>query len=138
MAMKMHRLRRGRAERFLRDEGGAATIEAVIWVPLFVFLFAIVADLSMMFGAKAEVLRIVQDANRSLSVGKFFTTAEAEQFVEARIGQLSPNADVTTTVNNGVILTTVDMPASDLTATGFIDGIANLTIRVRSHYLSEA
>ncbi len=126
------------AHRFLGDERGAATIEAVIWVPVFTFLLGMIADASLMFGAKAEVLRIVQDANRSLSVGKYFTIAEAEDFVTTRIAGISPNAVVTTTVIAGVVLTTVDMPSGDLTATGFFDGFAALTIRVQSHFLSEA
>ncbi len=124
--------------RFLRDRDGSATIEALIWVPVFTFLLGMIADASLMFGAKAEVLRVVQDANRSLSVGKFFTTAEAQDFVEERISEISPNATITTTVTSGVILTTVDMPSSDLTATGFFDGFAEITIRVQSHLLSEA
>ncbi len=126
------------ARRFLKDDSGSATIEAVIWVPVFTILLGIVADASLMFGARAEVLRVVQDTNRGLSVGKFATSAQASAHVRSEIADISPNATVTTTVVSGVIQTVVDMPSSDLTATGFFSGFADVNVRVRAHQLSEA
>jgi Flp pilus assembly protein TadG len=123
---------------FLADECGAATIEAVLWMPTFAFLLALIADTSLMFGAQAEVLRIVQDANRSMSIGRIMSEDDAETFIRARIDRLSPNATVTTSVTDGVIRTVVDLPSSDLTATGFFAGYATITLRVTAYQLSEA
>lgn len=124
--------------RFLRGQDGSSTVESIIWIPVFVFLLGLIADTSLMFGNQAEVLRVVQDANRSLSLGRIMSTDEAETFITDRIARLSPNATVTTTVLGGVIHSVVDMPSSDLTATGFFSGFATITLRVQSYHLSEA
>ena len=58
-------------KRFRRDERGSATIEAVPWLPLFVIFFVMIADVSLVFFRQTEVLRVVQDGNRALSVGRF-------------------------------------------------------------------
>ncbi len=126
------------ASGFCKDESGATTIEVVIWLPIFVLIFCMIVDATMIFGKQAEVLRIVQDANRATSVGRFTDTQDTEAFIAARIAAISPHATVTTTADDGVIVSTVIMPASDLTATKFISAFTSLNVRVRSEQLSEA
>lgn len=58
-------------KRFRRDERGSATIEAVLWLPMFVIFFVMIADVSLVFFRQTEVMRVVQDGNRALSVGRF-------------------------------------------------------------------
>ena len=36
-------------QRFRREEGGSATIEAVLWLPFFVIFFVMIADVSLVF-----------------------------------------------------------------------------------------
>jgi Flp pilus assembly protein TadG len=129
---------------FWRQESGGVTIEAVLWMPVFVALLCLVADASLIFGRQAEVLRVVQDANRAMSVGRFSSDGEldatdvTEAYIKDRISGLAPNATVDTTVTSGVIRTVVTIPSSDLTANtpiGFLDA---LTIEVAAEHLMEA
>lgn len=124
--------------RFRRAEDGAFTVEAVMWLPVFLFLFCLIADASLIFGKQAQVLRIMQDANRAMSVGRITSADSAESYIAGQISSLTTNAVITTTVSGGVIVSTVEMPAGDLTATGFISSFTDLTIRVTAQHLSEA
>ena len=132
------------ARRFIRHDNGGVTIEAVLWMPVFVALLCLVADASLIFGRQAEVLRVVQDANRAMSVGKFGTdgdidaTEVAEAYIKDRINGLAPHATVDTTVTSGVIRTVVTIPSSDLTANTPIGFLDSLTIEVAAEHLSEA
>jgi Flp pilus assembly protein TadG len=132
------------AQRFCRRERGGVTIEAVLWMPVFVAILCLVADASLIFGRKAEVLRVVQDANRALSVGRFQSdpdrdaTEVTEAYVKDRINGLAPNATVDTTVTSGVIRTVVTIPSSDLTANTPIGFLDLLTVEVAADQLMES
>lgn len=129
---------RAMRRRFVKSEDGSFTIEAVLWMPVFVVLLCIIADASMIFGRKAEVLRIIQDANRSMSIGKFRDVQTAMDYISVRIDGISPNALVETTVTAGVVRTVVKMPASDLTSDVPIGILDSLTVQVAAEHLLEA
>lgn len=122
--------------KFRREDGGV-TVEFVLWLPIFVAVLCLVADASLIFGGKAQVLRIVQDSNRAMSVGRFRDTEDAKAYIVERIDHLSPHAAVAITVTAGIVRTVVTMPASDLTATNF--GILDsIEVSVISEQMLEA
>ena len=124
----------GYFKRFRRDERGSATIEAVLWLPLFVIFFVMIADVSLVFFRQTEVLRVVQDGNRALSVGRL--AGAAEQFVKDRIAPMTTRAQVTTTVDSGVIDTRALVPVEDLVAVGMFNFLNGYDIAVQSsHYV---
>lgn len=123
---------------FLRQEKGTATVEFVIWLPIVMLVFAIIVDVSLIFGGEAQALRIVQDANRGLSVGHFQTIDAAKAYVLAQVKPLSANATINITVTNGVINSRLTMPAADLMSTGFYDNLLLLNVTVVAEFLSEA
>ena len=125
-------------QRFRKDDHGSATIEAVIWMPVFVMILCLVADSALIFGKQAQVMRVVQDANRAMSIGRLMAPADAQAYVQQRIATLSPNATVATVLQSGVIVTTVTMPSSDLTATGIISAFTSINVRVTAQQMSEA
>lgn len=128
---------RGPISRFRKAESGGATVEVVLWLPFFTLLMGIIVDLSLIFGGQSEILRIVQDSNRSLSVGKFLTIQEAQDYIEAEVVHLAPTASVTIKVVSGVIHTDVIVPARDLTATGLFRGFDDLNIVISAEHLTE-
>lgn len=119
------------------DDCGAATIEAVIWLPAFLAVFALITDTSIIFGRESEVLRIIQDANRNLSTGYFSTANEARTDVATRLDWISPHAKVTTKIVGNVITTNVTMPLTDLTATGLVAAFAKGSVTVSADHLME-
>ena len=120
-----------------RDDSGAITVEAVLWVPFFVFFFIIIADVSLMFHGQSKAIRIVQDGNRHASSGYFMTKAEVEENILTAIQLFAPNATVDTTYGALDVATTVVIPASDLQAVGLIAKFAGLNITITSNHLLE-
>lgn len=123
--------------RFAIRQEGTATVEAVLWLPVFIFLFGLLSDTALLFGSQSRVLRVVQDANRAMSVGRFMTTADTENFIRTQISGLSPNAVVSTVVDKGMIYSRVTIPASDVMATGIVTAFADLNISVFAEHMSE-
>ncbi|MGQ0610217.1 MAG: TadE/TadG family type IV pilus assembly protein [Paracoccaceae bacterium] len=122
---------------FCRGESGMASVEAVIWMPVFILLIAVVADTSAIFGRQAEALRVVQDANRSLSLGRFLTIEETETYIQSNIASISPNATVDTVIVAGIITTTVVLPISDIGITGLVDAFDQLSVTISADFMSE-
>ena len=131
----------GRIRRYLltfgRTQDGAATVEAVLWTPVFLLLFGMVADTSIVFGRQAEILRIIQDSNRSLAVGAFQSVEQAENYIIEKVEIFSGNTTVDVAIVDGIISTSVSVPAADLTSTGLFDAINTLTITVGASQMSE-
>lgn len=79
--------------RFCRSEDGSYTLEAVIWMPIFAIILAIIMNLSMMFFYESQMLRISQDAIRSFSLGRI-SEAEAEQYIVDRLAYIGADMDI--------------------------------------------
>lgn len=124
-------------KRFSRDESGSATVEFVLWLPMVLLAFGLTVDASMIFHSQSQVLRIVQDANRSASIGRLQTASEAESYVETRLRKASSAANATSTINGGIITTTVTYPARDFQVLGFFQQFNDLQITVNSEHLIE-
>lgn len=121
-----------------REEDGAATVEFVLWLPVIAFLFGLVADTAMIFGGQAQVLRVVQDANRAMSIGLVRNADDTQRRILAGIVKIAPNASVATTVESGVIRSTVSIPVTDLTATGLVDAFTDFNVTVFAQHLAES
>jgi hypothetical protein len=101
-------------------------------------MFCLAADTALIFAKQAEVMRVVQDANRAMSVGRLTSADATEAYIAAQIAAISPAAEIETTVTSGVIATTVTMPSSDLAATGMIPALTGINVSVTSQHMSEA
>jgi Flp pilus assembly protein TadG len=119
--------------RFLRREDGSATVEAVIWLPIFFLVLFLMVDVALVFVGQSEALRVVQDANRNMSIGRFRTVAETEAYVEEQLAGLSPGVQAVSVVNAG----TVTMPARDLQMSGFFTAVINANLSVSADHLIE-
>lgn len=129
----MERIRSAR-----QDEAGSATVEAVLWLPFFIAAFTLVVDGSMIFHNHSQILRVTQDANRAFSVGRYTDEETTESQIEAALSSLSDNAAATTTVANGIISTTVTVPAGDIDVIGIFKSLTTPTITIRAQHLMES
>ncbi len=130
---------------FRRKDDGTATIEFVLLLPVMILLFGIVADTAMVFGGQAQVLRVVQDANRAMSIGRVRSVEEAQNMILAGIARIAPRARVQTTVTEPdiaskvlVISSTVLIPVTDFTVTGLVDSFTGFDVVVSAQHLSES
>lgn len=124
--------------RFFKEEDGATTIEALLWLPVFIGLMAATVDVSMVFNAHSRILGVVQDVDRAYSVGRLDTNSDAEDLVRSLLPYSSDSYTVDTTVTNGIIQTTVAMPMRNLVATGFFTQLLDLTLTVRDNRYMES
>ena len=116
---------------FARQEGGSATIEAMLWIPLFFFVLVMAVEASQICVTQSVVMRVVQDGNRSFALGRLDAnpdlckaggTVDAPQtdaFITAALAKVSPRATIDSKVNcsTKVLVSTVRLPISD--GTGF-------------------
>lgn len=123
--------------RFKNDEQGSATIESLLWMPMFFYLFILITDVSFIFFGQAQALRVIQDGNRAYSINRFETDAEASAFIQNNLRMRAPHATAQTTVSSGLIQTTASIPMSDLVAVGSIPGFVGSDITITSQHLKE-
>ncbi|MHA6325975.1 TadE/TadG family type IV pilus assembly protein [Roseivivax sp. CAU 1753] len=124
-------------KRFVTDEGGSYSVEAVIWLPIFIFLTALIIDVSSIYYDKSQIAQIVQNANRAYSVGSFITDAETEDNVRESLLAYSANATVDTSVVDSNIETRVVVPASDLMGLNIFPAFAPVNIVIAYKHLKE-
>lgn len=123
--------------RFRTDEAGGATVEAVLWLPTFIFFFIMIADVSFVFHRQSQVLTVLQDGNRALSVGRLSSTEEVVDFVTERLANLTDNAIVDSFITGGVVTTNVLVPINDLVAVGSFEFLSNYNVGVASQQFIE-
>ena len=132
--------RRGMFRRFRSSQEGTATVEAVLWFPIFIAVFGLMVDASLIFHGQSKVLRVVQDANRNMSIGRFTTNAEVENYINAQLLTFDVVPKSTTALSDGnVVLTVVTVPARQLQLLGYFSSLLNLEIDVTAaHVLDSA
>lgn len=125
-------------QRYIESEDGSATVEAVLWLPIFLFGFALVFDATVLFFAEGEATRAVQEANRLASIGRLKSTSETEDHVEAALADLSASAKAVSSINSqGVITTTLTVPAGDLAMLRIFPQLSAVEISVSASQMME-
>ena len=71
--------------RFLRDEGGAFTVEFTVVVPFFVFLLVFFVDATIIYLTHTEMYAAARDISRRISTGELQTQAEVEAYAADRL-----------------------------------------------------
>lgn len=66
--------------RFLRDERGSATIEFVLWVPVFAFILMATVDATILYLHHTEMWNVARDVARRVAVGDI-TEAQAKDVI---------------------------------------------------------
>lgn len=127
-----------RFQRQITSEEGTATVEAVLWLPLFVFAFGLVFDAAVLFFSEAEAIRVVQEANRLASIGRLETVTDTESYIETHLGHLSLNAKATSSISaNGVISSVVEIPSGELRMLGFFEQLTRVELKVGASQMME-
>lgn len=123
--------------RFWRRDDGTATVETVLWFPLFIAVFGLMLDVAMIFHGQAKVLRVVQDGNREYSIGRLTTPADAETYIENTLAALDIQATATTTEVAGVAHTLVRVPATQLQVLGYFNAFSGLQLSITAEHMIE-
>ena len=108
-------LRRG-ARRLPSCRRGAVTVDFVLWMPVFAFALAVVADASLLLSAQSRLLDVARDASRVVSLG-LSDTAQAEAMIAGRMGWTTGWTAEVVEVGN-FVTTRVSVPYASVTAFG--------------------
>lgn len=130
-----HRLSRLRS--FLKRTDGTATVETVLWFPLFIAVFGLMLDVAMIFFGQAKVLRIAQEGNREYSIGRLTTPTEAEAYIEGALAALNIQATARTTEVAGVAHTLVTVQANQLQVLGYFTAFSGLQLNITAEHMIE-
>ncbi|MEL6266700.1 MAG: hypothetical protein AAFR52_13805 [Pseudomonadota bacterium] len=69
--------------RFAKDDGGTATIEILLWVPLMAELMLITVDVSQAYARHGEMWSAAYDATRQVANGRFDDDVAIDRPMEA-------------------------------------------------------
>ena len=132
----------GALRRRIAADDGSATVEAVLWIPFFMLLLALIADASFLFHRQAQMLRAVQDANRAFSTGQLDSTDAVQAVLVAQYTSLSDDVRAvsvldTDIVPGGIIRTSLSIPARDVNSIGLIASLSNLNLIVTTQHYRE-
>lgn len=124
--------------KFWTNQVGTATVEFVICVPVFLMLLGLVVDTSLIFAGEAQALRVVQDANRSLSIGRIKSIPETQTMIVNGLKSMSPGVTAVTVVTlEGVIISTATIPAREISSFGILNVFGNTNVKVTAQHMSE-
>ena len=125
--------------KFRDDETGTATIESLLWMPIFFFLFVLITNASFIFYGKAQALKIIQDGNRTFAVGRITDADDAKDAIEVKLVKLANGqpVEILMDVTDGVITTTATISAIDLMPVKVATNFTNLRITINSAHFKE-
>lgn len=132
----LYRLKRVSA-RFARAQDGALSVESVLWIPVYLLFFVVIADVSTMFSGQAKAVRIAYDGNRQASLGDLASPQQVEAAVLSRVRAFSPGATASTVFGPDSITTTLTMPAAELAAVGTFARLVDFDVTVSSVHMRE-
>lgn len=97
---------------FRRDESGSATVEFVLWLPIFFMVFCAATDATLLMHKQTQMIDVARTTSRAVSMG-VSSQAEAKAFALRQINS-TDQSRVTVTVQNGFVTATLNMPYSDV------------------------
>ncbi len=118
----------GLIKRFRKDEKGSATVEFVLWVPVFVLVLTLIVDASALFSTQAKMLRVASDTTRNIAMNVISTT-QAEEYVAAH-GFTGENYTVSVNMVGDVVRTELSIPISDAAMTSLFSLASDSTMKV--------
>lgn len=119
-----------------QDESGAATIEAILWLPMFFYVLALSVDVTMVFHSYSRIIRAVEDVNRGLSVGRIKTIDEGKLRISSELSNFKGVQSDIKIVDN-VIVTNVSVPVTSLAFLGAVRPMMDKNVMVKTQQYVE-
>lgn len=136
--MTPHFFRKKLKNTFFAREDGNASVETVIWLPIFGLLLGLIMNVSMLFFNESQILRFVQDANRAFSLGRIQNPEDVEAYILNKLAYLNATISIETVVSNGSVSTRLTAPATDVMPFGFLSSaFQGVTIGVSAQHFIE-
>ena len=120
----------GRGRGFLQDERGGATVELVVWIPFFLFIFLLIVEASVFYWRYSTMWDTTRDASREISIGAFpnctpvmkaSCEGAVQAYVDGRLGDgFTVDLPVSMTLDQKIEVTS---PLSNMTVIGLFNGV---------------
>lgn len=133
--MLLRSLRKRRS--FASDENGAATIEAVLWLPMFFYILCLSVDVTMIFHAYSRIVRAVEDVNRGLSIGRIESIEDGKAKLAASLANYAGMTSSIFINDDNVIVTNVSVPVRNLLVTGAASVLMSNSVQVKTQQYVE-
>ncbi len=129
---------KARVKAFMKGDDGNASIETVIWLPIFGLLLGLIMNVSMLFFNESQILRFVQDGNRAFSLGRFKEPSEVEAYILNKLAYLDAAISIETVVSGGSVSTRLSAPATDIMPFTFLSSaFQGVTVGVSAQHFVE-
>lgn len=125
----------GRPRALVADESGSATVEFLLWVPLFALILMMIADLSLLYMTHARIWDAARDGARRMAIHEM-TANEAEDHVAQRLNGGAGKVRITAQDGDEVIFV-IEAPVSDVTPFGLYTHALSNAIVARVTMLKE-
>ena len=127
---KMTRYAARNLREFEKQEDGTATVESVIWFPIYLLILGLIFDVTMLMMGQTEIWTVANDTSRMVALGRM-TESEAETYVTTNMGFV---VDVTSDGN--IVTTRIERPFGEVASLGIINS-ATANLIAESHYRIE-
>ncbi len=116
--------------RFIRDQRGTATIEFVLWVPMYILVLVAATDASILYLTHTEMWNAARDTARRMSVGAL-TAADAPDRAREKL-LLSGRTYTVAASDAGPVMVEISVNVGDASIFGFFKPVLGreLTARV--------
>ena len=121
-------------EKFFDCEDGTATVEAVIWLPLFFWLIGASVDATLLMKAQTDLWSVASNTSRMVALNRM-SPSEAKTFAVNQAGR-GENYNVQVTTNGLTVETTVSRSFDDIPHFGLIPS-SNRNVSAHATYRIE-
>ncbi len=111
-----------RLRNFLKSKDGVIAVESVLWFPVFVFIAAVIIDVSSLVLSQTRMQNAAADGARLVALGRL-TEAEAATLMAGR-STSDTNYTTDIVVGTNIVQATVEMNYSDLIGLGVFSQIS--------------
>ena len=115
--------------RFIRDQTGTATIEFVLWVPVYVILLVAVTDASILYLTHTEMWNAARDTARSISVGTLNAAGAPDHAGKKLL--LSGRTYTLAVSDTGPVIVEISVNVGDASVFGFFKPVLGRELNAR-------
>ncbi len=115
--------------RFIRDQTGTATIEFVLWVPVYVILLVAVTDASILYLTHTEMWNAARDTARRISVGAINAAGAPDHAAKNLL--LSGRTYTLAASDAGPVIVEISVNVGDASVFGFFKPVLGRELNAR-------
>ncbi len=121
--------------RFIRDQTGTATLEFVLWVPVYVILLVAVTDASILYLTHTEMWNTARDSARLISVGAMAAADAPDRAKEKLL--LSGRTYTLAVSDTGPVIVEISVNVGDASVFGFFKPVLARQLTARVEMMKE-